>query len=53
MVPSSPRTTRTGSLATSAAKQSPGSATCSTRPTQIQVRANTSFCSKSKNAGSV
>jgi len=53
IAPSSPRTTSTGSPATSAARQSPAFATCSTRPTQIQVRLNTSACSKAKNSGSV
>jgi hypothetical protein len=36
-VPSSVRVTSTGSPATSVARQSPAWATCSTRPTQIQV----------------
>ena len=53
IVPSSPRTTSTGSPATSVARQSPGSATCSILPTQIQLRLNTSVCSKAKNSGAV
>jgi hypothetical protein len=53
IVPSSPRTTSTGSPATSVARQSPGAATCSILPMQIQLRLNTSACSKAKNSGAV
>jgi hypothetical protein len=51
--PSSPRTTITGSPATSAVTNSPGFATCSLRPTHCQLRPNTAARSAASTSGDV